>query len=95
MRFDGLSKKCYYTLMLLMAIKAKLFTKLRDKINYLYREFYISTEIEPVVKEYIVKFYYKDNQLYQFRTKDLKDVSSVIDEIEKSRIEEDNEWIQN
>lgn len=87
--FDGLSKKCYFAIMLLKALEIKNFKQLLSEIVYLYREFYISTQIKPVVREYIVSFYYKDNQLHQFRTNDLKDLVKVAEQIKKSRIEQE------
>jgi len=87
--FDKLSKKAYYSILLLKALEIKNFVKFLNEITYLYREFYISTQIKPVIKEYIISFYYKDNQLHQFRTNDLKDLIKVAEQIKKSRIEQE------
>lgn len=87
--FDGLSKKCYFAIMLLKSLDIKNFKSLLSEIVYLYREFYISTQIKPVIREYIISFYYKDNQLYQFRTDNLKDLIKVAEQIKKSRAEQE------
>ena len=59
--------------------------KLIKEIMYLWREFYIKTKITPVIREYIIAFYYKDNQLIQFNTNDLKDLIKVAQQIKESR----------
>lgn len=59
--------------------------KLARQIIYLYREFYIKTRLEPVIKEFIVEFKYKDETLTSCRIKDLKDLIKLIDQVKNNR----------
>lgn len=83
--FKDIPKKIAKTSCLLKGIDPKGLWNLIVSIIYLYREFSIVTNIEAIVKEYIISFYYKDNVLLTFKTTDLKDLNKVIENIEKSR----------
>ena len=56
-----------------------------QELLYLWREFLIKVSITPTIKVYTVAFYYKDNQLVQFKTTDLKDIIKVSQTIKESR----------
>lgn len=85
--FNGIPKKLAKTCCLLRGINPTKLWQLMLKIIYLYREFSITTNIDVVVKEYIISFYYKDNQLLTFKTTDLNDASKVIENIKDARAE--------
>jgi hypothetical protein len=87
MLFDKLPKRLTLTIMLIKALDLKNGMKLIQDIMYLWREFFIKVNIEPIIKEYVVSFYYKDNQLIQFRTNDLKEVLEVSKKIKESRVD--------
>lgn len=70
---------------LLKSLDLQLTPRLIKEIAYLWREFFIKTRIVPRIKEYTISFYYKDNQLIQFNTTDLKDLIKVAEQIKKSR----------
>lgn len=86
MLFDKLPKCVTFAIMLLKAISVPKVNRLIKEMMYLWREFYIKTRITPVIKEYIISFYYKDNQLAQFKTTDITDFLKVSEQIKKSRI---------
>lgn len=87
MLFNKLPKAITLAILLLKALDLKDSMKLIKEIMYLWREFYIKTKISPVIKEYIIAFYYKDNQLIQFRTSDLKELIEVAQKIKESRVD--------
>lgn len=87
MMFDRLPKTILSAIMLIRALGIKDSMKLIQEIMYLWREFYIKTNITPVIKEYIIAFYYKDNQLIQFEAKDLKELLRVAQQIKESRVD--------
>ena len=85
MLFNKLPKAITLAILLLKSLDLKDSMKLIKEIMYLWREFYIKTKITPVIREYIIAFYYKDNQLIQFNTNDLKDLIKVAQQIKESR----------
>lgn len=54
-------------------------------IVYLWREFYVRTRIDVVIKEFDIQFYYKDDNLLRLKTNDIRDIIKLIDDIKKSR----------
>lgn len=82
-------RKIARTCLLLKGLDPKKLWSLALKIIYLYREFAIITNIEAVVKEFTISFYYKDNILLTFKTETLDDLAKVIDNIEQARTGED------
>lgn len=87
MMFDKLPKQILNGIMLIRALEIKDSMRLIQEIIYLWREFFIKVRIKPVIKEFIISFYYKDNQLSQFYTKDLKDFMKIAQQIKESRVE--------
>ena len=85
--FEKLPKRITLAILLLKSLDLPLSMKIIKDALYLWREFFIKLQITPVIKEYIVSFYYKENQLYQFRTNDLKEVLKVSEQIKESRID--------
>lgn len=87
MLFNKLPKAITLAILLLKSLDLKDSMRLIKEIMYLWREFYIKTKITPVIKEYIIAFYYKDNQLIQFNTADLKELLKVAQQIKESRVD--------
>lgn len=82
---DRLPKIILRALFLLKALDIREAITLARQIVYLYREFYIKTRLEPVIKEFIVEFKYKDETLTSCRITDLKDLIKLIDKIKSNR----------
>ena len=82
---DKLPKMILRALFLLKAVNIKEAITLCQQIVYLYREFYIKTRLEPVIKEFIVEFKYKDETLTSCKITDLKDLIKLIDKIKSNR----------
>lgn len=82
---ERLPKMILRALFLLKAVDIRNALKLAQAITYLYREFYIKTRLEPVIKEYIVEFKYKDETLTSCRIKDLNDLIKMIEQIKTNR----------
>lgn len=55
-------------------------------ILYLWREFYIKTKITPVVKEYKISFYYKDQQLISTKITSIEEIIGIMNNIKKMRV---------
>lgn len=85
--FNKLPKRITLAILLLKSLDLPLSMKIIKDALYLWREFFIKLQIEPVIKEYIVSFYYKENQLIQFRTNDLKEILKVSEQIKESRVD--------
>lgn len=83
---DKLPKIVLRALFLLKALNAKESLNLLRQIIYLYREFYIKTRLEPVIKEFIVEFKYKDETLSSCRITNLSDLIKLIDKIKSNRV---------
>jgi hypothetical protein len=82
---DKLPKIILRALFLIKALNIREAVTLLQQIVYLYREFYIKTKLEPVIKEFIVEFKYKDETLTSCRITDLKDLIKLIDKIKTNR----------
>lgn len=82
---DRLPKIILRALFLLKALNVRETLILIQQIVYLYREFYIKTRLEPVIKEFIVEFKYKDETLTSCKITDLKDLIKLIDKIKSNR----------
>lgn len=82
---DRLPKIILRALFLLKALDIREAITLARQIVYLYREFYIKTRLEPVIKEFIVEFKYKDETLTSCKITDLKDLIKLIDKIKSNR----------
>ena len=72
-------------IMLIKALDLKECVKLINKILYLWREFYIKIKLIPIIKEYKVIFYYKNDRLISTKIKDLKELIKIIDDIEQNK----------
>ena len=83
--FKNLPKKITLAMFLIKSLDLQIGLKLMQELLYLWREFLIKVSITPTIKEYTVAFYYKDNQLMQFKTTDLKDIIKVSQTIKESR----------
>ena len=82
---DKLPNMILRALFLIKALNIKEALTLIQQVVYLYREFYIKTRLEPVIKEFIVEFKYKDETLTSCRITDLKDLIEMIDKIKNNR----------
>ena len=82
---DKLPKIILKALFLIKSLDFRDAIKLCQQIIYLYREFYIKTRLEPVIKEFIVEFKYKDETLTSCRITDLRDLIKLIDKIKSNR----------
>lgn len=82
---DKLPKIILRALFLIKALNIRETFVLVQQIVYLYREFYIKTRLEPVIKEFIVEFKYKDETLSSCRITDLKDLIKLINQIKANR----------
>lgn len=91
---ERLPKIILRALFLLKAIDVKDALKLAQAITYLYREFYIKTRLEPVIKEYVVEFKYKDETLSSCRMTDLKDLIKLIEQVKTNRVSKGKEDIE-
>lgn len=89
--FNNLPKKIVLAIMLIRALNLSESMKLVQEIIYLWREFFIKTKITPAIKEFTIEFYYKDNQLTQFKVKDLKELLKIAEQIKESRAERGRE----
>lgn len=61
------------------------YLKIVKNIVYLWREFYVRTRIDIVIKEFDIQFYYKDDNLLRLKTNDIRDIIKLIEDIKKSR----------
>lgn len=61
------------------------YLRIVKSIIYLWREFYVRTRIDVVIKEFDIQFYYKDDNLLRLKTNDIRDIIKLIDDIKKSR----------
>lgn len=75
-------------IMLIKALDLKECVKLINKILYLWREFYIKIKLIPIIKEYKVIFYYRNDRLISTKIKDLKELINIIDDIEQNKFKE-------
>ena len=83
--FKNLPKKITLAIFLIKSLDLPIGLKLMQELLYLWREFLIKVSITPTIKEYTIAFYYKDNQLVQFKTTNLKDIIKVSQTIKESR----------
>ena len=83
--FKNLPKKITLAIFLIKSLALPIGLKLMQELLYLWREFLIKVSITPTIKEYTIAFYYKDNQLVQFKTTNLKDIIKVSQTIKESR----------
>lgn len=82
---SNLPKKIIRVLQFLSSLNVKEAFQLLHAIVYLYREYYIITNINPVVKEYIVNFDYKDEKLISCKVKSIKEILDIVQDIKISR----------
>lgn len=83
--FKDIPVKLLKTLMLLRIVGIPSAVKLFNSIMYLYREFYIDTNITPVFKEFIVNFECGKEKLMSFKTDNLSDLIKIIEDIKKAK----------
>ena len=85
MGFNKLPKKIQLILLLFKGLDFKESLTLIRYVLYLYREFYITTSIQAVVKEYVVSFYYKDTNLLNTKVRNIQDLISIIKDMKRVR----------
>ena len=85
--FDKIPKRIMLAIMLIKSLDIPIGMKIIKDLMYLWREFFIKVDIKPIIREYIISFYYKENQLIQFKTNDLKDILKVSQQIKDSRVD--------
>ena len=61
------------------------YLRIVKSIIYLWREFYVRTRIDVVIKEFDIQFYYKDDNLLRLKTNNIRDIIKLIENIKKSR----------
>ena len=61
------------------------YLRIVKSIIYLWREFYVRTRIDVVIKEFDIQFYYKDDNLLRLKTNDIRDISKLVDDLKKTR----------
>lgn len=83
---NKLPKTLLKALMLIKALEPRKYLRLIQLAVYLYREFYIKLRIEPIIKHFVIAFYYKDNQLLQLKIDDLNDLDSISQTLMKDRL---------
>lgn len=86
MSITNLPKKIKHLLLIFKGLNLKESVDIIRSVLYLWREFYIVTSIEPVVKEYIVGMTYKDKVLINFKSNDIKGILAVMEDIKMSRV---------
>ena len=87
MGFEKLPKKIQLILLLFKGLNLKESLTLIRDVLYLYREFYITTSIQAIVKEYVVSFYYKDTNLLNTKVRDIQDLISIIKDMKRVKKE--------
>lgn len=87
--FDKLPKKVALAILLIKALDLKEAIKLTQQIMYLWREFSIKIDIKPIIKNFKVCFYYKDEFISKVYVDELKEILKTISEIELMQIDED------
>ena len=61
------------------------YLRIVKSIIYLWREFYVRTRIDVVIKEFDIQFYYKDDNILRLKTSDIRDISKLVDDLKKTR----------
>lgn len=87
--FDKLPKKVALAILLIKALDLKEAIKLTQQIMYLWREFSIKIDIKPIIKNFKVCFYYKDEFISKVYVDELKEILKTISEIELMQIDKD------
>lgn len=80
--FDKIPKMVALAILLIKALDLRETIKLTQQILYLWREFSIKISIKPIIKNFKVCFYYKDDFISKVYVDNLKDILSTIHEIE-------------
>lgn len=83
--FKNLPKKIIQSIFLMRALDIPIASRIMKECIYLWREFYIKLSIIPEISNYVVSFSYKNITLSSFKTKDLKDIIKVSQEIKQIR----------
>ncbi len=87
--FDKLPKKVALAILLIKALDLKEAIKLTQQIMYLWREFSIKIDIKPIIKNFKVCFYYKDEFISKVYVNELKEILKTISEIELMQIDKE------
>lgn len=85
--FDKLPKRVALAILLIKALDLKEAIKLTQQIMYLWREFSVKIDIKPIIKNFKVCFYYKDEFISKVYIDELKDILPTITEIEHMQID--------
>lgn len=82
---SNLPRKLIRVIQFLYGIDIQDSLALFKQLVYLYREYYILTDIKPIIKEYIVTFKYKEEVLVHARVKSLKEILDIVNSIKLAR----------
>lgn len=85
MNFKKFPKYLVMAVYLLRSLDIPQSIKLIQDVSYLWTEFYIKTEIKPVISLFKVRFVYKDKELVNFKLKDIKELGRIIEDLKKMR----------
>lgn len=85
MNFKKFPKYLVMAVYLLRSLDIPQSIKLIQDVSYLWTEFYIKTEIKPVISLFKVRFVYKDKELVNFKLKDIKELGKIIEDLKKMR----------
>lgn len=85
--FDKLPQSVKTTIAVVRIANPWDYLRIVKSIIYLWREFYVRTRIDVVIKEFDIQFYYKDDNILRLKTSDIRDISKLVNDIKKTRSE--------
>lgn len=85
---SNLPRKIQRLVQFLFGLDTKESIILFKDIIYLYREYFITTDIRPIIKEFIVSFKFKDETLINVKVKSIRDIIKIIQEIKFNKGED-------
>lgn len=87
--FKSLPKTIVLAIFLIKSLDLREGLSLMQELNYLWREFNIRVRIIPQIEYFTICFSYKDKQLEQIKTGNLKDIIKISEEIKRQRCEKE------
>lgn len=87
--FKSLPKTIVLAIFLIKSLDLREGLRLMQELNYLWREFNIKVRIIPKIEYFTICFSYKDKQLKQIKTDNLKDIIKISKEIKRQRCEKE------